>query len=79
MELKRLERETGLTFHPELDRSTVGNLCVNNGCHLQNYKFVRNINNRYWEHVLLQGISAILLEEATIIALEFAQPGERLG
>jgi len=38
VELKRLERETGLTFHPELDRSTVGNLCVNNGCHLQNYK-----------------------------------------
>ena len=79
MELKRLERETGLTFHPELDRSTVGNLCVNNGCHLQNYKFVSNNNNRYCKRVLLQGISAILLEEATIISLEFAQPGERLG
>ena len=79
MELKRLERETGLTFHPELDRSTVGNLCVKNGCHLQNYKFVSNNNNRYCKHVLLQGISAILLEEATIISLEFAQPGKRLG
>ena len=27
VDLKKLERESGLTFHPELDRSTVGDLC----------------------------------------------------
>jgi len=38
VDLKKLERESGLTFHPELDRSTVGDLCKENGCNLQNYK-----------------------------------------
>ena len=40
VDLKKLERESGLTFHPELDRSTVGDLCKEDGCNLQNYKFV---------------------------------------
>ena len=34
MDLKKLERETGLTFHPELDRSTAGDLCKQDGCNL---------------------------------------------
>lgn len=36
--LNKLERELGLIFHPGLDRSTVGDLCKHDGCHLQNYK-----------------------------------------
>jgi len=38
VDLKKLERESGLTFHPELDKSTVGDLCKQDGCNLQNYK-----------------------------------------
>merc|ERR1712130_1009504 len=38
VDLKKLERESGLTFHPELDRSAVGDLCKQDGCNLQNYK-----------------------------------------
>ena len=34
MDLKKLERESGLTFHPELDRSTAGDLCKQDGCNL---------------------------------------------
>merc|ERR1712130_643892 len=38
VDLKKLERESGLTFHPELDKRTVGDLCKQDGCNLQNYK-----------------------------------------
>jgi len=38
VDLKKLERESGLTFHPDLDKNTVGDLCKQDGCNLQNYK-----------------------------------------
>merc|ERR1712203_1241306 len=38
VDLKKLERESGLTFHPDLDKNTVGDLCKQDGCNLQNYR-----------------------------------------
>jgi len=36
--LEDVERSVGLTFHPELDRSKIDDLCLNSGCNLQDYK-----------------------------------------
>ena len=36
--LEELERHVGVVFHPELDRASAGDLCVDSGCELQDYK-----------------------------------------
>ena len=36
--MEDVERSVGLTFHPELDRSKIDDLCLNSGCNLQDYK-----------------------------------------
>ena len=36
--LEELERHVGVVFHPELDRVNVGDLCLDSGCNLQDYK-----------------------------------------
>ena len=36
--LEELERHVGVVFHPDLDRHTVGDLCVDSGCNLEDYK-----------------------------------------
>ena len=67
--LENLERHVGVVFHPELDRSNVGDLCVDSGCQLEDYKkFMQffwarrlktpwNINNleRDWAEIVAKG------------------------
>jgi len=36
--LENLERHVGVVFHPELDRTNTGDLCVDSGCQLEDYK-----------------------------------------
>ena len=36
--LEELERHVGVVFHPDLDRTNVGDLCSDSGCNLQDYK-----------------------------------------
>lgn len=38
VDLDEVERGVGMTFHPELDREKVGDLCIQSGCNLQDYK-----------------------------------------
>lgn len=38
VDLEEVERGVGMTFHPELDREKVGDLCIQSGCNLQDYK-----------------------------------------
>eukprot|EP00092_Neocalanus_flemingeri_P035370 GFUD01038483.1.p1 GENE.GFUD01038483.1~~GFUD01038483.1.p1 ORF type:complete len:414 (+),score=155.40 GFUD01038483.1:69-1310(+) len=38
VELGEVERGVGVTFHPELDREKVGDLCIQSGCNMQDYK-----------------------------------------
>merc|ERR1712112_310605 len=36
--LEELERHVDVVFHPDLDRVNVGDLCLDSGCNLQDYK-----------------------------------------
>jgi len=38
VDIEEVERGVGVTFHPELDRDIVGDLCIQSGCNLQDYK-----------------------------------------
>jgi len=38
VDLLEVEKGVGITFHPELDRDQVGDLCIQSGCNLQDYK-----------------------------------------
>jgi len=38
VDIEEVERGVGVTFHPELDRERVGDLCIKSGCNLQDYK-----------------------------------------
>jgi len=38
VELGEVEKGVGVTFHPELDRKMVGDLCIQSGCNMQDYK-----------------------------------------
>jgi len=38
VDIEEVERSVGVTFHPDLDRDSVGDLCVKSGCNLQDYK-----------------------------------------
>jgi len=38
VELGEVEKGVGVTFHPELDREMVGDLCIQSGCNMQDYK-----------------------------------------
>jgi hypothetical protein len=38
VDIEEVERGVGITFHPELDRDKVGDLCIMSGCNLQDYK-----------------------------------------
>ena len=75
--LEELERHVGVVFHPELDRNTVGDLCVDSGCNLEDYKqFMQffwsrrlktpwNIQNleKDWEELVKRGDKSEELEK----------------
>jgi len=37
VDIEEVERGVGVTFHPELDRDIVGDLCIHSGCNLQDF------------------------------------------
>jgi len=49
VDLVKLEKFTGLSFLPQLDREKVGNLCTAQGCQMQNYK---KFKQYFWERRL---------------------------
>ena len=75
--LEELERHVGVVFHPELDRNKTGDLCVDSGCQLEDYKkFMQffwsrrlkspwNLRNleRDWEEVTSKGAANEELEK----------------
>ena len=75
--LEELERHVGVEFHPELDRTKTGDLCVDSGCQLEDYKkFMQffwsrrlkspwNLRNleRDWEEVTSKGAANEELEK----------------
>ena len=75
--LEELERHVGVVFHPDLDRSLTGDLCVDSGCHLEEYsKFMQffwsrrlknpwNLRNleRDWEEISSKGAANEELEK----------------
>jgi len=38
VDIEEVEKGVGVTFHPDLDRDSVGDLCIKSGCNLQDYK-----------------------------------------
>jgi len=38
VDIEEVEKGVGVTFHPDLDRDSVGDLCIKSGCNLQDFK-----------------------------------------